>query len=66
MALLQAGIGLSTITLWLGHEHLSTVQIYLYADLALREKALAKTGGPASTAGRYRAPDSLITFLDSL
>lgn len=66
MALLQAGIDLSTIALWLGHEHLATVQIYLHADLALKEKALAKTGGPESPAGRYRAPDSLIAFLDSL
>ena len=66
MALLQAGIDLSTIALWLGHEQIATVQIYLHADLTLKEQALAKTGGPQATPRRYRAPDSLIAFLDSL
>jgi hypothetical protein len=63
---LQAGIDLSTIALWLGHEQIATVQIYLHADLALKEKALARSGGPQAAPGRYRAPDSLIAFLDSL
>jgi integrase/recombinase XerD len=66
MSLLQAGTDLSTIALWLGHEQITTVQVYLHADLALKEKALARTASPHATAGRYRAPDSLIAFLDSL
>ena len=55
---LRAGIDLATIALWLGHEHIATVQIYLHADLALKEQALAKAGGPQATPRRYRAPDS--------
>jgi site-specific recombinase XerD len=66
MSLLQAGIDLSTIALWLGHEQIATVQIYLHADLSLKEKAIAKTDSPHAATGRYRAPDSLIAFLDSL
>ncbi|MEU4245742.1 tyrosine-type recombinase/integrase, partial [Actinoplanes sp. NPDC026619] len=66
MSLLHAGTDPSTIALWLGHEQIATVQIYLHADLSLKEKALAKAGGPQAAAGRYRAPDSLIAFLDSL
>ena len=49
-----------------GHEQIATVQIYLHADLTLKEQALAKTSGPQTTPGRYRAPDTLIAFLDSL
>ena len=49
-----------------GHEQIATVQIYLHADLSLKEKAIAKTDSPHAATGRYRAPDSLIAFLDSL
>jgi integrase/recombinase XerD len=66
MSLLRAGIDLSTIALWLGHEQIATVQIYLHADLSLKEKAIAKTDSPQAAGGRYRARDSLIAFLDSL
>jgi len=66
MSLLRAGIDLSTIALWLGHEQIATVQIYLHADLTLKEQALAKTSGPQTTPRRYRAPDTLIAFLDGL
>ncbi|MGH9070334.1 MAG: tyrosine-type recombinase/integrase, partial [Acidimicrobiales bacterium] len=66
MSLLRSGVDLATIALWLGHEGIETTQIYLHADLALKEKALALTGsGPGARAGRrYQAPDSLIAFLD--
>jgi integrase/recombinase XerD len=67
MTLLHAGIDLSTIALWLGHEQLSTVHIYLHADLALKERALARTSPPGTTPpGRYHAPDTLIAFLAQL
>ena len=51
-----------------GHEGIETTQIYLHADLTLKEKALALTGpGPGgATRRRYRAPDTLIAFLDGL
>lgn len=69
MSLLHAGIDLATIALWLGHEGIETAQIYLHADLALKEKALALTGldSVGRPGGRrFRAPDSLIAFLDGL
>ena len=52
MDLLQAGVDLSVIALWLGHEHVETTQIYLEATLAMKEKALAKTS--PGTPGRYK------------
>ena len=66
MQLLHAGIDTSVIALWLGHEHVDTTQIYLHADLALKERALARTTPPGTTPGRYRPPDSLLAFLESL
>ena len=66
MRLLRAGIDTSVIALWLGHEQIETTQIYLHADLELKERALAKTM-PATTApGRYRPPDKLLAFLEAL
>ena len=48
MRLLGAGVDTSVIALWLGHERLDTTQIYLHADLALKERALARTTPPDS------------------
>ena len=68
MELLQAGVDRSVIALWLGHESIETTQIYLDADLALKEKALAKTTPLAKgkASGRYRPDDKLLAFLKSL
>ena len=66
MELRQAGVDPSTIALWLGHESVETTQIYLDADLDLKEKALSKTTPINSKAGRYRPSDSLLAFLKSL
>jgi integrase/recombinase XerD len=66
MRLLHAGIDTSVIALWLQHEQVETTQIYLHADLALKERALAKTKPLDSKPGRYRPPDALLDFLDSL
>jgi integrase len=66
MNLLQAGVDLATIALWLGHEDLRTVQHYLHADLALKERALARTTPPNTEPGRYRPPDPLLAFLTAL
>ena len=67
MELLQAGVDRSVIALWLGHESVETTQIYLDANLALKEQALAKIT-PANTkaAGRYRPGDKLLAFLKGL
>jgi integrase/recombinase XerD len=66
MTLLQAGIDTSTIALWLGHQQVETTHIYLHADLALKERALARTTPPNTNPGRYRATDNLLAFLDGL
>lgn len=66
MRLLQAGVDTSVIALWLGHEHPDTTQIYLHADLALKEKALARTAPPDTKPGRYQPPDTTLAFLRSL
>jgi integrase/recombinase XerD len=66
MRLLHAGIDTSVIALWLGHEQVETTQVYLHADLALKEQALAKTKPLDSTPGRYRPPDPLLRFLEDL
>ncbi len=66
MQLLHAGIDSTVIALWLGHERVETTQIYLHADLALKEKALARTKPPDAKPGRYRPPDTLLAFLEAL
>lgn len=66
MDLLQRGIDRSVIALWLGHESVDTTQMYLDADLALKEKALARTAPFPIHRGRYRPDDRLMAFLTSL
>lgn len=65
--LLQAGVDRSVIALWLGHEQVETTQIYLHADLSIKEKALARmVPFPAKPSNRYRPKDSLLAFLQGL
>ena len=66
MRLLHAGVDTSVIALWLGHEQADTTQIYLHADLALKERALARTTPPHTKPGRYKPPDQLLAFLEAL
>lgn len=66
MQLLQRGVDRSVIALWLGHESIETTQIYLHADLRLKEKALARTTSSRQVPGRYRPDDALLAFLESL
>jgi site-specific recombinase XerD len=66
MRLLHAGVDTSVIALWLGHEHVETTQIYLHADLALKERALARTTPVHTTPGRYHPNDALLAFLEAL
>jgi site-specific recombinase XerD len=66
MELLQAGMDHAVIALWLGHESVETTQIYLDANLAIKEQALAKTALPEGKPGRYRPDDHLLAFLKGL
>ena len=66
MRLLEAGTDTSIISLWLGHEQVQTTTVYLHADLAIKERALARTTPPDAKPGRYQPPDPLIAFLESL
>jgi site-specific recombinase XerD len=67
MSLLQHGVDRSVIALWLGHESMDTTQIYLHANLELKEQALAKTEPfKKGRLGRYRPPDQLLAFLQEL
>jgi integrase/recombinase XerD len=66
MRLLHAGVDITVIALWLGHENINTTQIYLQADLALKQKALDRTTPPDSPPGRYQPSDQLIAFLEAI
>ncbi len=66
MELLQAGVDRSVIALWLGHESVETTQIYLDANLALKEQILSKTSPLVGKLRRFRADDQLVAFLKSL
>jgi site-specific recombinase XerD len=66
MDLLQHGVDRSVIALWLGHETLQTVDVYVQANLQMKEQALAKTMPLDMSWGKYRPDDQLLTFLKSL
>jgi site-specific recombinase XerD len=66
MDLLHHGVDQAVIALWLGHESVQTTQIYVHADMRLKEKALARVAAPELKPGRYRPDDTLLAFLESL
>lgn len=66
MELLQAGVDRALIAIWLGHESVETTQVYLDADLTLKEAMLAKANPIESKSTRYRPDDQLIQFLKAL
>jgi integrase/recombinase XerD len=66
MRLLQNGVDRAVIALWLGHESAETTDIYLHADMTLKERALQKTGGSSARACRYRPDDRVMAFLRRL
>jgi site-specific recombinase XerD len=66
MHLLQSGVDISVIALWLGHESPTTTHQYVEADLAMKDRALARLQEPDEKIRRYRAPDSLLEFLRTL
>ena len=66
MRLLRAGVDTTVIALWLGHEQIQTTHIYLHADLAIKQKALARTTPLTAKPGRYQPTDHVLAFLDAL
>ena len=66
MDLLQQGVEQSVLALWLGHESVETTQIYLDADLDLKQRVLDRVAPLNGKPGRYRPDDKLLTFLKSL
>lgn len=66
MHLLQSGVDIGVIAMWLGHESPATTHQYVEADLAMKEKALARLQDPNVAARRFRADDDLLKFLKTL
>ena len=66
MDLLHHGVDRSVIALWLGHESPETTQMYLHADMRLKEKALSRTAPLGVKLARYHPGDKLLVFLESL
>jgi len=66
MRLLLAGNDVTVIALWLGHEQVSTTNVYLHADMTHKQRAIDRTKPLTAKPGRYRPPDALIAFLESL
>ena len=66
MDLLHHGVDPTVIALWLGHESVATTQIYIHADMRMKEKALARVAAPAAPMNRFRPDDQLLAFLEGL
>lgn len=66
MHLLQSGVDITVIALWLGHEDPTTTHLYIEADLTMKEAALRRVADPTPKPLRFRAPDRLISFLEAL
>ncbi len=66
MLLTANGVDIATIALWLGHESITTTQIYQHADTKLKEEAIARTAPLGAKPGRYRPTDQLLAFLEAL
>ncbi|MEM9765153.1 MAG: tyrosine-type recombinase/integrase [Pseudomonadota bacterium] len=66
MDLLHHGVDQAVIALWLGHESVTTTQVYVHADMRMKEKALARVTAPESAAGRFKPDDQLLAFLENL
>jgi site-specific recombinase XerD len=67
MELLQAGVDISVIALWLGHESIQSTQVYLHAHIALKVEALARLKPlDQQRPARFEPEDQLLAFLDAL
>ncbi len=66
MELLHNGVDRATIALWLGHESVETTDIYLHADLELKERAMARTTPVGTPMRKYEPQDHVLAFLNGL
>lgn len=66
MRMPAAAIDSATISLWLGHSSKESVRAYLHADMTIKQRALDRTAPPATGSGRYKPPDSLLSFSEEL
>jgi site-specific recombinase XerD len=66
MHLLQSGVDITVIALWLGHESPATTHMYVEADLSMKERALNRLQPAKTKCSRYQPPDQLMQFLESL
>ncbi len=66
MQLLQNGVDRTVIALWLSHKSVESTQIYVHADIQIKEQAMAKTKPVATSPGRYRPSDESLAFLEGL
>jgi integrase/recombinase XerD len=66
MQLLQNGVDRTVIALWLGHESVETTQMYIHADMHIKERAMERTRPVTAKPGRYQPDDKLLAFLEGL
>jgi integrase len=67
MHLLQSGVDITVIAMWLGHEDTATTHHYVEADLAMKEAALRRLDDPGPRRpARFKARDSLLAFLEAM
>ncbi|MDQ3528164.1 MAG: site-specific integrase [Actinomycetota bacterium] len=66
MRLLQAGVDVAVIALWLGHQNTVSTDVYLHADMTIKQTAIDRTRGPQVAPGTYSPPADVLAFLDSL
>jgi len=66
MTLLQAGVDTAVIALWLGHADIRSTNVYLHADMTIKQRALELTAPASVPPGRYRPADALLAFLEGL
>ena len=66
MHLLQSGVDITVIAMWLGHEDIATTHQYIEADLEMKEAVLKRMDAPSSKPVRFKAKDRLLDFLEGL
>lgn len=66
MNLLQAGVDISTIAIWLGHENIETTHKYMVADIEIKRQAMEKLDETTNNSFNYKPSKSILAFLASL